>query len=226
MIEAWRPLLFADEDQAAKVKRDPVAPAKRSSCRARESPHAHHRTRRAGTQSAYPHRRTRHPRAQYLPHARRPRTSGNLRLAHHADRLAAPRLRAGRKNHRVVRTRTPEIHACICHTWILSRDASRNFSLTPAEASRHSNTQKLFPFALAKVSQPARPFLPGIPGCCARIRFLQSNSTMNFRIEQIDTIFGIYECIVGWRGNGHVTELCLLLVRVCVVKKSCPSQPL
>ncbi len=30
MIEAWRPLLFADEDQAAKVKRDPVAPAKRS----------------------------------------------------------------------------------------------------------------------------------------------------------------------------------------------------
>jgi hypothetical protein len=30
MLEAWRPLLFADEDQAAKAKRDPVAPAKRS----------------------------------------------------------------------------------------------------------------------------------------------------------------------------------------------------
>jgi hypothetical protein len=30
MIEAWRPLLFADEDQAAKATRDPVAPAKRS----------------------------------------------------------------------------------------------------------------------------------------------------------------------------------------------------
>ena len=28
--EAWRPLLFADEDQAAKLTRDPVAPAKRS----------------------------------------------------------------------------------------------------------------------------------------------------------------------------------------------------
>ncbi|MDB6159046.1 MAG: hypothetical protein JWO04_2752 [Gammaproteobacteria bacterium] len=28
--EAWRPLLFADEDQAAKVNRDPVAPAQRS----------------------------------------------------------------------------------------------------------------------------------------------------------------------------------------------------
>lgn len=30
MIEAWRPLLFTDEDQAAKAARDPVAPAKRS----------------------------------------------------------------------------------------------------------------------------------------------------------------------------------------------------
>ena len=30
MIEAWRPMLFADEDQEAKTSRDPVAPAKRS----------------------------------------------------------------------------------------------------------------------------------------------------------------------------------------------------
>jgi len=30
LIEAWRPLLFADEDQAAKAERDPVAPAERS----------------------------------------------------------------------------------------------------------------------------------------------------------------------------------------------------
>lgn len=30
MLEAWRPLLFADEDQEAKKSRDPVAPAKRS----------------------------------------------------------------------------------------------------------------------------------------------------------------------------------------------------
>jgi len=30
MIEAWRPLLFADEDQQTKTSRDPVAPAKRS----------------------------------------------------------------------------------------------------------------------------------------------------------------------------------------------------
>ena len=31
MMEAWRPLLFADEDQQAKRQRDPVAPAERSS---------------------------------------------------------------------------------------------------------------------------------------------------------------------------------------------------
>ena len=30
MVEAWRPLLFCDEDQAAKTSRDPVAPAERS----------------------------------------------------------------------------------------------------------------------------------------------------------------------------------------------------
>lgn len=30
MLEAWRPLLFSDEDQQAKASRDPVAPAKRS----------------------------------------------------------------------------------------------------------------------------------------------------------------------------------------------------
>ncbi len=30
MIEAWRPMLFADEDQQAKTRRDPVSPAERS----------------------------------------------------------------------------------------------------------------------------------------------------------------------------------------------------
>ena len=30
MLEAWRPLLFSDEDQEAKASRDPVSPAKRS----------------------------------------------------------------------------------------------------------------------------------------------------------------------------------------------------
>lgn len=40
MIEAWRPLLFADEDQVAKVTRDPVAPAERSAA-ALEKIHTH-----------------------------------------------------------------------------------------------------------------------------------------------------------------------------------------
>lgn len=40
MIEAWRPLLFADEDQAGKASRDPVAPAKRSEAALRKV-HAH-----------------------------------------------------------------------------------------------------------------------------------------------------------------------------------------
>jgi transposase len=31
MLEAWRPLLFSDENQSAKAKRNPVAPARRSS---------------------------------------------------------------------------------------------------------------------------------------------------------------------------------------------------
>ncbi|HEV2268554.1 MAG TPA: hypothetical protein VGR92_03775 [Steroidobacteraceae bacterium] len=38
LLEAWRPLLFADEDQAAKAHRDPVAPAERSGRRCRKSP--------------------------------------------------------------------------------------------------------------------------------------------------------------------------------------------
>ncbi len=40
LIEAWRPLLFADEDQAAKATRDPVAPAERSE-HALEKVHSH-----------------------------------------------------------------------------------------------------------------------------------------------------------------------------------------
>lgn len=36
MREAWRPLLFADEDQAAKQTRDPVAPAQRSAAALRK----------------------------------------------------------------------------------------------------------------------------------------------------------------------------------------------
>ncbi len=37
MMEAWRPLLFADEEQQAKQTRDPVAPAKRSAAAAEKA---------------------------------------------------------------------------------------------------------------------------------------------------------------------------------------------
>jgi hypothetical protein len=40
MLDAWRPLLFSDEDQQAKTTRDPVAPATRSSA-ALEKVHTH-----------------------------------------------------------------------------------------------------------------------------------------------------------------------------------------
>ena len=39
MLDAWRPLLFSDEDQQAKTTRDPVAPATRSAAGAGESTH-------------------------------------------------------------------------------------------------------------------------------------------------------------------------------------------
>jgi len=37
MMEAWRPLLYADQDQQAKSTRDPVAPAKRSEAAAKKA---------------------------------------------------------------------------------------------------------------------------------------------------------------------------------------------
>ena len=37
MLEAWRPLLFSDEDQNAKARRDPVAPAERSDAALRKA---------------------------------------------------------------------------------------------------------------------------------------------------------------------------------------------
>lgn len=47
MLQAWRPLLFCDEDQQAKATRDPVAPAKRSKVALRK---AHLKTLDAGSE--------------------------------------------------------------------------------------------------------------------------------------------------------------------------------
>lgn len=48
MLEAWRPLLFCDEDQQAKATRDPVAPAKRSEAALRK---VHGKTLEDGTEA-------------------------------------------------------------------------------------------------------------------------------------------------------------------------------
>ena len=47
MLEAWRPLLFCDEDQVAKTTRDPVAPSQRSDSALRK---VHSKTLQDGTQ--------------------------------------------------------------------------------------------------------------------------------------------------------------------------------
>jgi hypothetical protein len=56
LIETWRPLLFADEDQVAKATRDPVTPAKRSAAALdKAATHAARRW-RARAQPAHPAR--------------------------------------------------------------------------------------------------------------------------------------------------------------------------
>ena len=109
MLEAWRPMLFADEDQAAKATRDPVAPAKRSSA-ALEKVDTH--TAEDGT----PAQSLRTLIAELATLVRNTcRTPGALEHPATFDILttpsdsAAPRLRVARSNHRVVRNRTPEI---------------------------------------------------------------------------------------------------------------------
>ena len=67
MIEAWRPLLFADEDQAAKTLRDPVASRPAFRIRLAQSPRPHPRRRQPGSQLSHPARRSRRNRAEPLP---------------------------------------------------------------------------------------------------------------------------------------------------------------
>ena len=70
MLEAWRPLLFCDEDQPAKATRDPVAPAERSES-ARRKAHTHTLEDGAQVHSfSYVAQAPQRHRAQYLPHSR------------------------------------------------------------------------------------------------------------------------------------------------------------
>jgi len=67
MREAWRPLLFADEEQIAKAFRDPVAPAKRSVEAEEEGVHPHTRQWASGAQLPHVTPGSGHDRAQPLP---------------------------------------------------------------------------------------------------------------------------------------------------------------
>ncbi|EQD73917.1 hypothetical protein B1A_04710, partial [mine drainage metagenome] len=91
MLEAWRPLLFADEDQEAKAHRDPVAPAKRSEQALQKVLTHYPPGRHSSTQLPHPARGPLEHRAQHLPRARPPRALRHLRSHYHAYRQAAPR---------------------------------------------------------------------------------------------------------------------------------------
>ena len=70
MREAWRELMFADTDQAAKLKRDPVAPAVRSNAaQAKASSHTPDGRWHGRTQPLGPAGRPGRHRTQHLPRA-------------------------------------------------------------------------------------------------------------------------------------------------------------
>ena len=91
MLEAWRPLLFSDEDLEAKTTRDPVAPASRSeAARTKHSP-GRSRTAARSTASA-PCSSSSAVSSRTLPHPGRRSRCANLRGPHHAQPQAAERI--------------------------------------------------------------------------------------------------------------------------------------
>jgi len=114
MREAWRELMFADPDQAAKAMRDPVAPAQRSQAAMTkgsddEDRASHARRRHARAQLLDADGRDGHDRAQHLPHAQRRARGADVRCRHHAERHAAARTRSDPENPVVGRTRNPDL---------------------------------------------------------------------------------------------------------------------
>lgn len=63
--EAWRELLFAGDNLAAKASGDPIAPAKRSAAAQRKASHSHARRRQPGAQLPDPAQRAVDPRTQH-----------------------------------------------------------------------------------------------------------------------------------------------------------------
>src|ERR1700691_6145295 len=81
------------------------------------------------------------------------------------------------------------------------------------------DAEKLPPFAIAQVLQVRCPFAPRIPHHCTERMFLpQSDSTLQVRIQQVNLVLSVAVGSVGRRGDGDVTVLRLLLVRVSVVE--------
>ena len=132
MREAWRELMFADEEQDAKRTRDPVAPARRSKAAlkkiaSRTAPRRH-------APSLLPHapRRTRHHRPQHLPHSRR-RHQPHLRYPDHPQLPPATRCRTHRRHRPVVRNQTARNPAKHCRHFRRSRKRPRARRLAAAE---------------------------------------------------------------------------------------------
>ena len=108
MREAWRELLFADEDQAAKATRDPVAPAKRSRA-AQAKAHADAAGRHTGPQLRDPARRALHHREEHLPGDAAGSARVHLRGRHPSRSETATRPEPAAEHHPVARQLHPSI---------------------------------------------------------------------------------------------------------------------
>ena len=100
MREAWRELMFADTERAAKATRDPVAPAQHSEAALAQvarhtlddgTPAHGFSTLMAELATIVRHTCRTPNAARRTPHAARRGPGADLRHRHHAQRLAAPR---------------------------------------------------------------------------------------------------------------------------------------
>jgi hypothetical protein len=98
MLEAWRELLFSDEDQQAHLTRDPGPPQSRN---------AHPRRWHRGPQLPDPAQRAQHHREERLPAQAVTGHRADLHDGHHSQRQAAAGSRPPGGDHRVDRTTHP-----------------------------------------------------------------------------------------------------------------------
>ena len=132
MHEAWRELMFADTDQAAKATRDPVAPAKRSkAAQAKAASHtlddgtpAHSFSTLLADLAGIVRNTCRTPQAG-------PRRA-DLPGRHYPNRQAAPGVRAAQANPNVGSPRNPDLTPTPRHARTNSLGGCRNFGLEPS----------------------------------------------------------------------------------------------